>query len=275
METRRIISAAVCAFLVLVGSAVADFSLIDQLTVDTYHFEGNLWGSSQASIVEGGGVGYLYAWDSSTVNMYGGGMANNLGQYNFYDLSTMNMSGGSVGWMEAYDSSTINFTDGLIGHYLRGYGSSIINISGGYVDTPVPHDFSTMNMSGGSGYWFSAEGHSTTNFSGGSIDEFYAVDSPIVNISGGSIVNLHVRDTSTSIFFGQNFQYGDGLILDGNRLLGTGVLSGEWVDGTPWSINILENESTASIQIVPEPATMALLLFGTVILRGKRTQRPT
>jgi hypothetical protein len=89
-----------------------------------------------------------------------------------------------------------------------------------------------------------------------------------VNISGGSIESLHARDTSTTNIFGQNFQYGNGLILDGNRVFGTGILSGEWLDGTPWAIDIMENYSTATI-LVPEPASLFLLGLGGLLIRKR------
>jgi len=51
--------------------------------------------------------------------------------------------------------------------------------------------------------------------------------------------------------------------------LGTGTLSGEWLDGTPWTVNILSNYPTARILAIPEPATFLLLGLGAVMLRRK------
>jgi hypothetical protein len=223
----------VLIFLVVTGSTRADFILHgdEQLTVNSsYHRNGSLYDTSRVFIVSGGSI-------MDSINAYG--------------------------------HSTINISGGYVDYCLRGYDSSTINMSGGYVNTPAPNDSSTMNMSGGSAYWFSAEGSSTTNISGGSIDEFYAVGSPAVNISGGSIESLHARDTSTNNIFGQNFHYGSGLTLDGNRVLGTGILSGEWLDGTQWTMNISENYSTATILAIPEPATIALLVIGSLLFRRK------
>jgi hypothetical protein len=280
----------ILVFLVVTGSTRADFFLYsnNQLTVGSYHSQGDLhdtssvfitsggnvtnlnsWGFSTVNI-SGGSFGNLYAWDSSTVNMSSGGLWYSLLEVS--DSSTANISDGSIGSGNAYGHSTINISGGYVDYCIRGYGSSTINMFGGYVNTPAPNDSSIMNMFGGSAYWFSAEGSSTSNIFGGSIDEFYAVGSPTVNISGGSIESLHARDTSTTNIFGQNFQYSSGLILDGNRVFGTGILSGEWLDGTPWAIDIMENYSTATI-LVPEPATLLFFGLGAVILRKRKQCR--
>jgi len=79
---------------------------------------------------------------------------------------------------------------------------------------------------------------------------------------------LYAYGYSEVTFYGRNFDYGSGLTLDGNRVLGTGTLSGEWLDGTPWALNILGNSSTATI-LVPEPATLFLLGLGAVMLRKR------
>lgn len=214
MRSQRIAICTVLVVLVVTGSTKAYFELHDneQLTVNSYHYSGALYDTSEVFIVSGAFIDYA----------------------------------------------------------IYGYGSSTINISGGYVNTPNPRDSSTMNMSGGSAYWFSAQNYSIVDISGGSIDEYYAVDSATVNISGGSIENLHAHDTSTNNIFGQNFHYGSGLTLDGNRVLGTGILSGEWLDGTLWTMDINENYSTATILAIPESATLLLLGLGAVTLRRKR-----
>ena len=45
------------------------------------------------------------------------------------------------------------------------------------------------------------------------------------------------------------------------------MLSGNWFDGTDWSVNIVRNDSTASIMAVPEPATVLLFGLGCLVLR--------
>jgi len=73
-------------------------------------------------------------------------------------------------------------------------------------------------------------------------------------ISGGSVSNLSAYNSSTVTFYGQNFRVGVGLVFDGERVLGTGMLIGEWMDGTRWAVNITTNEPTATILAIPESA---------------------
>jgi hypothetical protein len=47
-------------------------------------------------------------------------------------------------------------------------------------------------------------------------------------------------------------------------------MSGEWFDGTPWSVNIAANDVGATIMAVPEPATFSLLALGVLIAAGYR-----
>jgi hypothetical protein len=49
-------------------------------------------------------------------------------------------------------------------------------------------------------------------------------------------------------------------------VLGTGILSGEWMDGTPWAVNIYSNEPAATILAVPGPTVIPAP--GAVVLAG-------
>jgi len=72
-------------------------------------------------------------------------------------------------------------------------------------------------------------------------------------------------------FHAQDFVLGTGLSLDGDRVLGTGILSGKWFDGTPWTVTIGQNDPGATILAIPEPATLSLLaLCGLEVFRRRR-----
>jgi hypothetical protein len=220
---------------VLTGESRGNFILWDgqQMTVNTTHSEGSLYDTSRAFIVPGGYVTGLYARDCSTVNI----------------------CGGSAGTLIAYNASTLNILSGSV-YYLYTWGSgSVVNISGGSVDhLDVLADNGTANIYGG---W---------------VDGLFT--SGVVDVFGGSVYTLCAYPGSVVTFHGRNFDVRGGLWWDGNRVLGTGLLTGEWMDGTPCAVNIHVNESRdeykATILVVPEPATLALLTLGGLLAFRRR-----
>jgi len=84
------------------------------------------------------------------------------------------------------------------------------------------------------------------------------------------VVDLYAYDTSTVTFHARDFSVASGLSLDGDRVQGTGILSGEWFDGKRWAINIRTNDATATILAIPEPATLGLLAVGGVLALRRR-----
>jgi hypothetical protein len=110
---------------------------------------------------------------------------------------------------------------------------------------------------------------SAVTICGGSVISLTAFDSSAVTISGGSVSVLNAFESSTVTFNARDFHLGGGLSLLGDRLRGTGILSGEWFDGTRWTSNIDASNSGAIITI-PEPATMGLLAVGLSALIARR-----
>ena len=119
-----------------------------------------------------------------------------------------------------------------------------------------------------------AYGASTVNVSGGSVEQFDAFGASIVNISGGWVYDLRVYDTCSMTLSAREFSLGDGLSLDGDRVLGTGSLIAEWFDGAHGLLNITRNDSGATILAIPEPAALSLLaLGGFAVLRRRKGLR--
>ena len=224
---------------VLATAAQADFILWndEQLTVDSSHQEGNLYDTSRAFIVSGGDVDDLYAHDSSTVDMSNGSAS----FLRAYESSTVDLSGGQVGLLYAHDFSTVDILDGAVS-VVRAYTSSTVDISDGSVSSFYADNSSTVNMSGGAVNSLSASDVGIVNMSGGSVSYLSATDSSTLSISGGLIDNnLRAYSSSVVTFNVRDFRLGAGLTLDGERLLGTGILSGEWVDELRWEVNVATN----------------------------------
>jgi hypothetical protein len=203
---------------------------------------------SSTANISGGSVNNLDAQSSSTVNLSGGPVSNLWAK----DSSTVNLSGGSVSNLWAYDSSTVDISGGSM-TYLYAQYSSTANISGGSVAYLYAQGSSTVDVSGGIVGGLYAQYYSSVDISGGSVSSLQAYSSSTTNLTGGSVSNLWAYDSSTVIFNGRNFQAGSGLTFDGERVLGVGMLSGEWMDGTRWFVNVFENDPTATILAITEP----------------------
>ena len=293
-----LLGAALLSGMALVGplarEARGDFTLWDsqQMTVDTSHWAGTLYDQSRARIVPGGSVtSWLSAYNSSAVDISGG----SLGGLRTYDTSAADISGGSVDYtLETHNASTVHISGTGYVNTFYAYDTGAVDISGGgYVNWLRADNTSAVNISGGRVEDLYAVSTSTVAISGGTVVDLYAYNTSAVNISGGGYVNalytydlitvdfargkvahLYAGGTSTVTFHGQDFLLGPGLSLDGDRVLGTGVLSGECFDGGHWTVNIDLNASGATILAIPEPATLSLLALGSAMLVRRRRVAP-
>jgi len=146
---------------------------------------------------------------------------------------------------------------------------------GGSITNAYLYNFSTLYVSGGRIDHVYAYGNSVMNVSGGSIGDVAAgitiIGNEIVNISGGMVSKLGAGDFSTVLIYGYDFQTTGGLSLDGQRVVGTGVLTGKWFDGTSWTTTIYLNDGI--IQVVPEPSSLLALLCGLGGISGMMRKR--
>jgi hypothetical protein len=210
--------------------------------------------------VTGGTVGSsydynkLYAYDTSTLNVSGGTVNGLLA----YESSRVNVSGGTVTDLLAYETSTVIVSNGLSVNNLWTRDTSTMHMSSGTAGKLYAYNTSTVNLTGGTISEVSASGTGTLNMTGGTVSKSLSANSSgIGNISGGSVKSLLAYDTSNITFYGHDFQATAGLSLDGDRVLGTGELTGKWLDGTSWTTSIQLNAAGATIRAVPEPSTFA------------------
>jgi len=133
-----------------------------------------------------------------------------------------------------------------------------VDISGGSVRTLNAYDSSAVKLSGGLVTYLDTRDSSTVDISGG------------LMIHDGSVTALRAYGTSVVTFHTRDFHTHGELWLDGDRVLGTGFLSGKWFDGTSWGVTITDNAVGATILAIPEPATLSLLALGGAALVRRR-----
>jgi hypothetical protein len=253
-----------------VGAARADFVLTgnEHMEVTQSHLLGILWDTSTADVRAGGDiymayvnnmarlrvleypgvVSYLYAYHTSGVDVSGGSMS----QLNAYDTSSVDISGGTVNQVHANNTSSVHLSGGSVGN-LYVYG-----------------DNSGVDVSGGTISQLLAYNNSSVDFSDGKVTAVWAYDTSSVDLSGGDVFSLFALGTSTTTFNGYDFTATSGLTLDGDKVLGTGVLAGKWFDGTAWAVSIQSHDPGATILAIPEPSSLALLALGGLAMLSRR-----
>jgi len=151
--------------------------------------------------------------------------------------------------------TTVNVLEGASLYWLEGYGDSIINVSGGWMDALISVDNSLPKIYGGSMSWLAAVGYSQ------------------ITIFGCAVVDgLYVDENGIMTIHGSDFAV-DGTPVGYTELTGflTGQLTGTLRSGDP--INAyFETYNNGKIVLVPEPATLILFTLGGFTMLRKRRQ---
>jgi len=173
--------------------------------------------------------------------------------------TTVSMTGGLVDQMDTYDESRLNVAAGeIFSMYMR--DSSTANIFGGHVGEVIVWDSATADLSkSGSVSSLSARGETATvNMIGGVTTYLRTGDSGTVNIYGGEIRDsIETWNGGTINIYGYGFSYDPSA---GNW--NGGQLSGLWLDGTAFQIDLYDAQTYDSINFVPEPSSLLLFLIG-------------
>lgn len=242
--------------------SVAGGSISEVLASDDY---------SSVSVTNGN-VGVLVVRASGTIKVSDG----NVGSLVVYDNADVSITGGSITSLAAYDSGTVRISGARL-HDLETYVNSVTWFAGGSLSQGVLlYGNSTLHVSDGNigGLWGSCgvTGSSSIYITGGSVTPpLRLYDGSTADVAGGNIVEVVTYDSSTITFHGYDFQMSNGLSLDGNEVRGSGVLSGNWFDGTEWATTIVNNGGT--IRVIPEPAMISILVsWGALVLTTRRSR---
>ena len=273
MKAKKAVVAVVGVLLVgnVVCAQSTDFILegTEHLNVTTLRGTGVLWDFSTATVLTGGDIGTAYVNDEASLSLNSGGV----GMAWVYNAGHINLTGSTVrGSILAYNASTVDIAGGKVTQRVSAYDTSAVDIFGGSTLSLDTYDDSSAVLSTGSVGNLLAFGTSNVEISGGDVSFVNAYDTSAVDISGGVVSGLSARDTGSITLHGYDFRATGGIVLDGTRVMGTGLLSGKWFDGTAWAAPVYTNEAGASI-FIPEPATLSLLALGGLALLRRRIAR--
>jgi len=263
------------------GQARADFVLSgsEHLEVNSSHGRGDLNDSSTVDLLLGGSISRVHVQDEALLRFLGGTVSQ------LYVEGSVEVFGGCPGRYlisHVYSGGVIDILSGVFGRRTTVTGAGVVNIYGGtfpgssYETCVSIGDSINVNVYGGifergvsvsdasevviSGGTFShrlsAGGTSSLDISDGTfLGELIVADTSTLSISGGDFPVLIVGGSSDVFFQGYDFGATDGLYLDGDKVLGSGTLTGKWEDGTSWAASIPYIGSSATIRIISEPLT--------------------
>jgi len=153
-------------------------------------------------------------------------------------------SEGFEGEVWLLNDATADITGGEIGQLLCWDTSEVFVYEPGEIDLLRPNDSSTANVYSGTIGFLFALGSSNTNIYSASLDWLGAMDSSQVNL----YVETYLLDPT-----GGNF--------------GDGLLTGTWMNGETFSIDIAGDETIGHIHFVPEPSSMSIFVIGILMFR--------
>jgi len=262
MKSRDILIV-VALVLTAAGTGRADFILMgaQHMDVTTSHTTGVLFDASTADVLMGGYIHNAFVSNEALLRVMRLEGAGVFAAWVGYSGRLAVLSG-DVDWVYASGVSHTDICGGQVRNVYAGATSSVNISTGGAINVGLSHA-SSMNITGGyvAGHLYAFD-TSSAAISGGYVALLHTWHASTVDISGGSVSELGAYDTSTITVHGYDFGASGGLSLVGDEVIGTGVLTGKWFDGTAWTMEIPTHSLGATIVAIPEPATLALLALG-------------
>jgi hypothetical protein len=182
------------------------------------------------------------------------------------DQTTVTMTGGEVTNLRLHDQCLLDRTGGEVG-YIRALASSIANNYGSTTLGLFADDQAIINHHEGEvGFYVRAEGAGIINFYGGmNRNNIIASQQSAINLYGGRTDGwVYAYDSAVINVFGIQFDYDPTGAPGGQPLL-----TGSWLDHTPFSLTLADESVLSHINLVPEPATLMLSLAATVLIRRR------
>lgn len=199
--------------------------------------------------------------------------------------TTVWMNGGSVEDILALESSRVEVAGGELGD-LTLHGQSSALLQGGVVTVLGLGSDGHLDMTGGRAFLvFGLSDNASAHVTGGLIEAsvglggngyldidggqweslLYATEDSTLSLRSFQTINgvgLWATDRSRVNLFASNTQFDPASL----------VLSGTWLDGQPFSIQLHDAETFNHLTIVPEPLTLALLTVA-VFGHGRRSRK--
>lgn len=248
------------ALLATTGAARADVIFEDGKphvfddTCNELWVRNNFWDEpTRVEVVSGANVNYARAYDTSELTVSGGSIHYFL---RAYDSSQVTVWGGNIVVVDATESSRVTVLGGDIPDKLHAYDSSQVTISGGIIHYLWVENSSQVTVSGGSitGPLNVCDGSQVT-VSGGTIGGDWAILSTLTVV--GSDFSIEGRPV------------GLGEYDTGGRDSVYGTLSGTLLGGETFT-NEFSIHGDGKLVLIPEPATLALLAVGSLVLLRRR-----
>jgi len=166
-------------------------------------------------------------------------------------------SEGEETWVYMYNDASAEIIGGTIYEFDM-YNNTTADITGGYIGNLLCYDISSVNVYDiGEISLVKPFNSATVNIYGGTITTVLAEDSSDTSIYGASLTEIGARDLSTVNLYTASYE------LDPTGgTFGNGLLTGTWLYGGSFSIDLVAEETINHLNFIPEPSTLSLFVLG-------------